>query len=386
MTKKYLTLILVIFLFNCPVYSAGTKTDTDVGKGGSEDYSFLKAKNSNFIKATKAIKQAKKYDKKGKSEKAKKRFNDAIKFLTIANNETPNEPDILNYLGYSLRKIGDFTMAEIYHEQGLTINPKHIGINEYLGELYVETNRIDKAKERLKVLENCKCEEFEKLRYLIFKYWFNINYKYYKKTLIEEFIILSQIIFIDIILAADNAIIIGLIAANFVPKNRKQIILWGVAGALVFKVIFALFATYLFEFYYIKILGGFLLIWIVNDLRKDLVEMKNKIKSPIKKSTEPSFVKSIYKVLFADITISFDNVIGVVGAAKGYFGFMIFGLILSVVLTGALATYLANYIQKNLWIAYVGLGFILIVAIQLIIGGLNDYGVLSINETFKQYF
>ena len=203
--------------------------------------------------------------------------------------------------------------------------------------------------------------------------------------MIEEAIILLQIIFIDIILAADNAIIIGLIAANFVPKNRRQIILWGVAGALVFKIIFALFATYLFKFYFIKILGGLLLIWIVNDLRKDLFEIK-KIKSPSKKSKEPSYIQSIYKVLFADITISFDNVIGVVGAAKGNFGFMIFGLVLSVVLTGALATYLANYIQKNLWIAYVGLGFILIVALQLIIGGLNDYGVLSINETFKQYF
>jgi YjbE family integral membrane protein len=195
--------------------------------------------------------------------------------------------------------------------------------------------------------------------------------------LIEEGIILLQIIFIDIILAADNAIIIALIAANFVPKNRKQIILWGVVGALVFKVIFALFATYLFEFYYIKILGGLLLIWIANDLRKDLVEMKNKIKSPVKKSTEPSYIQSVYKVLFADITISFDNVIGVVGASKGYFGFMIFGLVLSVVLTGALATYLANYIQKHIWIAYVGLFFILIVGLQLIIGGLNDYGVLS---------
>jgi len=203
--------------------------------------------------------------------------------------------------------------------------------------------------------------------------------------LIEELVILTQIIFIDIILAADNAVIIGLIAANFVPKNRKQIILWGVAGALIFKVIFALFATYLFEFYFIKILGGLLLIWIVYDLRKDLLEIK-KIKSPTKKSKEPSYIQSVYKVLFADITISFDNVIGVVGAAKGYFGFMIFGLILSVVLTGALATYLANYIQKNLWIAYVGLGFILIVALQLIIGGLNDFGVLSINETFKKYF
>ena len=203
--------------------------------------------------------------------------------------------------------------------------------------------------------------------------------------MIEEFIILTQIIFIDIILAADNAVIIGLIAANFVPKNRKQIILWGVAGALIFKIIFALFATYLFEFYFIKILGGLLLIWIVYDLRKDLLEIK-KIKSPTKKSKEPSYVQSIYKVLFADITISFDNVIGVVGASKGYFGFMIFGLILSVVLTGALATYLANYIQKHIWIAYVGLGFILIVAIQLIIGGLADLEILNINEKFIKYF
>ena len=203
--------------------------------------------------------------------------------------------------------------------------------------------------------------------------------------MLEELIILSQIVFIDIILAADNAIIIGLIAANFVPKNRKQIILWGVAGALIFKVIFALFATYLFEFYFIKILGGLLLIWIVYDLRKDLLEIK-KIKSPTKKSKEPSYIQSVYKVLFADITISFDNVIGVVGAAKGYFGFMIFGLVLSVVLTGALATYLANYIQRHIWIAYVGLGFILIVAIQLIIGGLVDLEILNINEQFKKYF
>ena len=203
--------------------------------------------------------------------------------------------------------------------------------------------------------------------------------------MLEETLILLQIIFIDIILAADNAIIIGLIAANFVPKNRKKIILWGVAGALVFKVIFAVFATYLFKFYFIKILGGLLLIWIVNDLRKDLMEIK-KVKSPTKTSKEPSFIKSVYKVLFADITISFDNVIGVVGAAKGYFGFMIFGLVLSVVLTGALATYMANYIQKHLWIAYVGLIFILIVGLQLVIGGLVDLEILNINEEFKKYF
>ena len=206
--------------------------------------------------------------------------------------------------------------------------------------------------------------------------------------MIEQSLILLQITFIDIILAADNAIIIGLIAANFVPKHRKQIILWGVAGALVFKVLFAIFATYLYKFYFIKILGGLALIWIVNDLRKDLLEIK-KVKSPKKKSQEPpytSYVQSIYKVLFADITISFDNVIGVVGAAKGNIGFMIYGLVLSVILTGAGATYLANYIQKHIWIAYVGLAFILLVAIQLIIGGLVDLEILQINEQFKKYF
>ena len=204
--------------------------------------------------------------------------------------------------------------------------------------------------------------------------------------MIEEALILLQIIFINIILTADNAIIIGLIASNFVPKNRKKIIFWGVVGALVFKILFAVFATYLFKFYFIKILGGLLLIWIVNDLRKDLLQVQKQTKSPTKKSLEPSFAKGMYKVLFADITISFDNVIGVVGASKGNFGFMIFGLILSVVLTGAMATYLANYVQKHLWVVYVGMAFILILAIQLIIGGLVDLEILNINEEFKKYF
>ena len=203
--------------------------------------------------------------------------------------------------------------------------------------------------------------------------------------MIEELIILTNIIFITIILTADNAVIVGSIASNFVPKNRKQIILWGVIGAFFFKIFFAVFATFLFEFYFIKILGGLLLIWIVNDLRKDLLDIK-KIKSPTKKNKEPSYISSIGKVLFADIMISFDNVIGVVAAAKGYFGFMIFGLILSVVLTGALASYMANYIQKHIWIAYVGLVFILVVGLQLVIGGLSDLEILKINEEFKKYF
>ncbi len=203
--------------------------------------------------------------------------------------------------------------------------------------------------------------------------------------MIEELIILTNIIFITLILTADNAVIVGSIASNFVPKNRKQIILWGVIGAFVFKIFFAIFATYLFKFYFVKILGGLLLIWVVNDLRKDLLDIK-KVKSPTKKIQEPSFISSIGKVLFADIMISFDNVIGVVAASKGYFGYMIFGLLLSVVLTGALATVLANYIQKHIWIAYIGLGFILIVAIQLVIGGLADLEILKINEKFLKYF
>ena len=204
--------------------------------------------------------------------------------------------------------------------------------------------------------------------------------------MIEQSIILAQIIFIDIIMAADNAIIIGLIASNFAPKNRKQIIMYGVFAAFLFRVMFALSATYLFQFAMIKIFGGVLLVWIVNDLRQDLFGEKKKIKSPTKVSKEPSFLQSMYKVIIADITLSFDNVIAVVGAARDNFGLMIFGLFLSVILIGTIATYFAEYIQKNKWIGYVGLVVILLVAIQLIIGGLDDYGVLDINETFKKYF
>ena len=201
----------------------------------------------------------------------------------------------------------------------------------------------------------------------------------------EQSIVLIQIIFIDVIMAADNAIIIGMIAANFAPKHRNQIILWGVCGALVFRIIFAFFASYLFGFAYVKILGGLLLIWIVNDLRRDLFNLK-KIKSPTKVSKEPSYIQSVYKVLFADITLSFDNVIGVVAAAKDNFNLMIFGLVLSVALVVTLARYFAEQIKKHQWFGYLGLFVILIVALQLIIGGLNDLNILQINEGFKKFF
>uniref|UniRef100_UPI00404B3217 YjbE family putative metal transport protein n=1 Tax=Candidatus Pelagibacter sp. TaxID=2024849 RepID=UPI00404B3217 len=203
--------------------------------------------------------------------------------------------------------------------------------------------------------------------------------------MLEDSIILIQIIFIDVVMAADNAIIIGMIAANFATKNRNQIILWGLFGALVFRIIFAFFASYLFGFAYVKIIGGLLLIWIVNDLRRDLFDTKQ-IKSPTSAAKEPSYIQSVYKVLFADITLSFDNVIGIVGVAKNNINLLIFGLFLSVVLVGTLAKYFAEVIRKYKWFGYIGLITIIIVALQLIISGLNDLDILSINESFKRFF
>jgi tetratricopeptide (TPR) repeat protein len=165
MIKKYLIFTFLTFLFSVYAHSAGNVSSSNSAyKTGNDDKTYMIAKNSNYMKGLNALKQAKKYNKKKKVDKAIKRFNDAAKFFALANEENPSEPDILNYLGFSLRKAGDFTMAEIYYEQGLALDPQHIGINEYLGELYVETNRIEKAKERLKVLENCKCNEFEELQ------------------------------------------------------------------------------------------------------------------------------------------------------------------------------------------------------------------------------
>ena len=203
--------------------------------------------------------------------------------------------------------------------------------------------------------------------------------------MIEETLIFFQIIFIDIVMAADNAIIIGMVAANFAPQNRKQIIMWGVFAALIFRIIFAFSATFLFQFAFIKLIGGALLLWIVNELRQDLFTIK-KIKSPTKKSKEPSFMSGVYKVLIADITLSFDNVLGVAGAAKDHYFLLFFGLFLSVVLIGAAASYFAKYIQDHKWVGYIGLAVILVIAIQLIIGGLIDYNVLEINESFSSWF
>ena len=203
---------------------------------------------------------------------------------------------------------------------------------------------------------------------------------------VEQSIILLQIIFIDIVMAADNAIIIGMIAANFAPDNRKKIIAFGVAAAFVFRVVFALSATFLLAISWVKILGGVLLLWVIYNLRKDLFESK-KVRSPNLKSKEAtSFSTGVYQVLVADITLSLDNVLGVAGAAKQHYYLLIIGLLLSVVLIGTLASYFAKYIKEHRWLGWVGIGVIFIVAIQLILGGLDSLDVIKINDNFRSLF
>ena len=154
MNNIFLT-FLILILLSTNSYSAGTSSD-----------STTKVK-SNYDKAVTLIKSAKKYEKKGKTDKANKRYEKAQKLLIKSNIKKPLQADTLNYLGFTTRKLGDYKNGEKYYLLGLEINPNHIGINEYLGELYVVTNRIDLAKERLKILENCKCEEYDDLKQII---------------------------------------------------------------------------------------------------------------------------------------------------------------------------------------------------------------------------
>ena len=204
--------------------------------------------------------------------------------------------------------------------------------------------------------------------------------------MVEQIVISIQIIIIDIVMAADNAIIIGLIASSYAKENRKRIIAWGVAAAFIFRIIFAFGATYLLQYPILKIIGGLLLLWIVNDLRQDLFSTK-KVKAPTLKTAERnSFSQGLYRVIVADIIISFDNVLGVVGAAKDYYYVMIVGLLLSALLVATLATYFANYIKNHKWLGYLGLFVIMIVALQLIIGGLINFEILSINQGLEFLF
>ena len=151
---KKIFIFFILTLFTTNSFSAGSdSTSTKV--------------KSNYDKAVQSIKFAKKYEEKGKLEKAKKRYAKAQKLLLKSNSEKPNEADTLNYLGFTTRKLGDYQNGEKYYLQGLAIEPNHVGINEYLGELYVATNRLDLAKERLKILESCNCKEYTQLKQVI---------------------------------------------------------------------------------------------------------------------------------------------------------------------------------------------------------------------------
>tara|TARA_Y100001970_G_scaffold247412_1_gene316107 strand:- start:317 stop:805 length:489 start_codon:yes stop_codon:yes gene_type:complete len=154
MKKILITLLFVL-----------TSINHSLSAGSSSDGSSMQ--KTNYEKAVSLINSAKNYEKKGKIKKAEKRYQKAQKLLFKANKKKPNNPDTLNYLGFTTRKLGDFDQGEKYYLQGLEINPSHVGINEYLGELYVVTNRIELAKERLKILENCNCKEYGDLEAVI---------------------------------------------------------------------------------------------------------------------------------------------------------------------------------------------------------------------------
>ena len=151
---KKIFVILILTLFTTSSFSAGSDSTSSKVK-------------SNYDKAVESIKFAKKFEKRGKLEKAKKRYKKAQKLLLRSNSKKPNQADTLNYLGFTTRKLGDYEKGEKYYLQGLEIEPNHVGINEYLGELYVATNRLNLAKERLKILENCNCKEYTQLKEVI---------------------------------------------------------------------------------------------------------------------------------------------------------------------------------------------------------------------------
>ena len=181
---------------------------------------------------------------------------------------------------------------------------------------------------------------------------------------IEQLTILTQIILIDLVLAGDNAIIIGMVASKFPLDQRKKIIFWGIGGAVILRIILTLLTAYLLQIAGLRLLGGFLLLYIVYKLYTDVIKGSD-LETDIKVDNS-SFLKAIWTILLADFTMSLDNVLGVAGAAGDHYKLLIFGLILSIVLMAFAATLISNWIKKYKWLAWVGLLAILIVAIKLI--------------------
>ena len=180
----------------------------------------------------------------------------------------------------------------------------------------------------------------------------------------EHILIFSQIVLIDLGLAGDNAIIIGMVASQFPPDQRKKIIFWGIGGAVILRIILTLLTAYLLQITGLRLLGGLLLLYIVYKLYIDVIKGSDH-ESDIKVDNS-NFLKAIWTILLADFTMSLDNVLGVAGAAGDHYALLVFGLVLSIVLMATAATLISNWIKKYKWIAWAGLFAILIVAIDLI--------------------
>ena len=180
----------------------------------------------------------------------------------------------------------------------------------------------------------------------------------------EQLTILTQIILIDLVLAGDNAIIIGMVASKFPLEQRKKIIFWGIGGAVILRIILTLLTAYLLQITGLRLIGGLLLLYIVYKLYTDVIKGSNYEEDV--KVDNSSFLKAIWTILIADFTMSLDNVLGVAGAAGDHYKLLIFGLILSIALMAFAATLISNWIKKYKWIAWAGLLAILIVAIELI--------------------
>ena len=181
----------------------------------------------------------------------------------------------------------------------------------------------------------------------------------------EEITIFFQIIFIDLILAGDNAIIIGMVASKFPPEQRKKIIFWGIGGAVILRILLTLLTAYLLQITGLRLIGGLLLLYIVYKLYVDVIKNSGGSEENIKVDNS-SMLKAIWTVLLADFTISLDNVLGVAGAAKDHYYLLIFGLVLSIILMATAATLISKWIKDYKWIAWVGLFAILFVAVELI--------------------
>ena len=182
----------------------------------------------------------------------------------------------------------------------------------------------------------------------------------------EQIVIFFQIVFIDLVLAGDNAIIIGMVASQFPTEQRKKIIFWGIGAAVVLRIIFTLITAYLLQITGLRLIGGILLLYICYRLYVDVIKMNSNEEENIKKVDSSSFMKAITTVILADVTMSLDNVLGVAGAARDHYMLLIFGLVLSIVLMATAATLISGWIKKYKWIGWVGLLAILFVAIELI--------------------